>query len=158
MLSKTVTLLLPCNVNYFYIKTLPRSPKSCESVTFRISEYLFFFTFPLYTPYCHMVFQLKAKVLCFVYRCFNRESKTYLCTSDKAGYVANKKYDSYICWTYAELCAAFTVLMETKCAIGRPGLSTNCGDSYGHKLCSTIANFFFSVVMRGILCRTFKYM
>ena len=40
------------------------------------------------------------------------ESKTYLCTSDKAGFFNTKKYDSYTCWTCAELCEAFTFLME----------------------------------------------
>ena len=44
--------------------------------------------------------------------CFNRESKTYLCTSAKAGFFSNKKYDSYKCWSCAELCEAFTFLME----------------------------------------------
>ena len=33
-------------------------------------------------------------------------------TSDKAGFFSNKKYDSYKCWTCAELCEAFTFLME----------------------------------------------
>ena len=38
--------------------------------------------------------------------------KNYLCTSDKAGFFRNKKYDSYKRWTCAELCEAFTFLME----------------------------------------------
>ena len=40
------------------------------------------------------------------------ESKTFLCTSVKAGFFSNKKYDSYKCWSCAELCEAFTFLME----------------------------------------------
>ena len=36
----------------------------------------------------------------------------YLCTSDKAGFFSNKKYGSYKYWTCAELCEAFTFLME----------------------------------------------
>ena len=55
---------------------------------------------------------IKAKVLSLVNWCFNRESKTYLCTSIKAGFFSNKKYDSYKCWSCAELCEAFTFLME----------------------------------------------
>ena len=43
---------------------------------------------------------------------FNRESKTYLCTSDKAGFFSSKKYDSYTCWTCTKLCEAFNFLME----------------------------------------------
>ena len=37
---------------------------------------------------------IKAKVFSFVNWWFNRESKTYLCTSVKAGSFSNKKYDS----------------------------------------------------------------
>ena len=55
---------------------------------------------------------IKAKVLSLVNWCFNRESKSYLCTSLKAGFFSNKKYDSYRCWSCAELCEAFTFLME----------------------------------------------
>ena len=47
----------------------------------------------LYTLLPHDL--IKAKVLSLVNWCFNRESKTYLCTSDKAGFISNKKYDSY---------------------------------------------------------------
>ena len=53
---------------------------------------------------------VKAKVLSLVNWCLNRESKTYLCTSDKAYFFSNKKYDSHKCWTCAELCEAFTFL------------------------------------------------
>ena len=63
------------------------------------------------------------------------ESKTYLWTSDKAGFFINKKYDSFACWTCAELCEAFTFLMENiyvkfdgmfyQQIVGIP-MSTNC--------------------------------
>ena len=55
---------------------------------------------------------IKEKVLSLVKWCFNRESKTYLCTSDKAGFFSNKTYDSYKCWTCTEFSEAFTFLME----------------------------------------------
>ena len=51
-------------------------------------------------------------MLSLVNWCFNGESKTYLCTSDKAGFFSNKKYASFKCWTCSELCEAFTFLME----------------------------------------------
>ena len=51
-------------------------------------------------------------MLSLVKWCFNRESKTYPCTSDKAGYFSNKKYDSYKCWTCTEFSEAFTFIME----------------------------------------------
>ena len=36
----------------------------------------------------------------------------YRSTSDKAGFFSNKKYDSYTCWTWTELCQAFTFFKE----------------------------------------------
>ena len=43
------------NINYFWsIKTLPRSSKNCDYVTFRVLKYLLS-TFPLHTPHCHMI-------------------------------------------------------------------------------------------------------
>ena len=42
------------NVYYFWsIKTLPRSLKSCDCVTFRVLKYLLS-TFLLFKPHCHM--------------------------------------------------------------------------------------------------------
>ena len=64
----------------------------------------------LYTSLPHDL--IKAKVLSLVKLCFNREWKTYFCTSDKMGVFSNKKYDSYACWTCTELCEAFTFRME----------------------------------------------
>ena len=55
---------------------------------------------------------IRAKVLSLVNWCFNRESKSYLCISLKAGFFSNKKYDPLRCWSCAELCEAFTFLME----------------------------------------------
>ena len=100
------------NVNYFWsIKSLLKSSKSCVCEIFRVHKYLLSFLFPtLYTSLLHDL--IKAKVLSFVKWCFNRESKTYLCTSDKAGFFSNKKYDSCACWTYTELCEAFNFFVE----------------------------------------------
>ena len=65
---------------------------------------------------------IKAKVLSLVKWCFNRESQTYLCMSDKVGVFSNKKYDSYTCCTGTELCEAFTFLMEKLWAIWWNGI------------------------------------
>ena len=54
---------------------------------------------------------IKTKVLSLVKWCFNKESKTYICTSDKVGFFSNKEYDLYN-WTCTELCEAFTFLVE----------------------------------------------
>ena len=65
----------------------------------------------LYKSLPHYLIKTK-QVVSLVKWCFNRESKTYLFTSDKAGFFSNKKYDSYTCWTCTQLCEAFTFLME----------------------------------------------
>ena len=49
------TAFINSNVNYFWsIKTLPRSSKSCDIVTFGVFRYLLL-TFLLYTPHCHVI-------------------------------------------------------------------------------------------------------
>ena len=75
--------------------------------TFRVLKYLISI-FLHYTYPCRMILT-KLSLLKW---CFNRESKKYLCTSDKAGFFSNKTYDSYKCWTCTELSEAFTFLME----------------------------------------------
>ena len=45
---------------------------------------------------------IKDKSVSLLKWCFNIESKTYLCISDKAGVFSNKKYDSYECWSFTE--------------------------------------------------------
>ena len=49
---------------------------------------------------------------CLLLTGLSTESKTCICTSDKVGFFSNNKYDSYKCWTCAELCVAFTFLMK----------------------------------------------
>ena len=55
---------------------------------------------------------LSKQKCCLLLNGVSKESKTYLCTSDKAGFFSNKTYDSYTCWTCTEICEAFTFLME----------------------------------------------
>ena len=56
MLWSTVKLLLAIVMSIIFgpLKTLPRSSKSCDCVTFRVLKYLLS-TFLLYTPHCHMI-------------------------------------------------------------------------------------------------------
>ena len=99
------------NVNYFWsIKNSSEVIKKLRLRNFQGSQVSYFDFSTLYTSLPHDL--IKAKVLSLVNCCFNRESKTYLCTSDKAGFFSNKKYDSYSCWTCNELCEAFTYLMD----------------------------------------------
>ena len=84
------------NVNYFW--SIKNSSKVIEKLRlrnfqgFQVSSFDFS---TLYTSLRHNL--IKAKVLSLVKWCFNRESNTYLCASDKAGFFSNKKYDSYTC-------------------------------------------------------------
>ena len=97
------------SIIFFPLKTLPRSSKSCDFVTFGVLRYLLS-PFLLYTPHCHMI--LSKQKCCLLSTGVSTESKTYLCTSIKARFFSNKKYDSYKYWSCAELCEAFTFLME----------------------------------------------
>ena len=99
------------NVNYFWsIKNSSEVIEKLRLRNFQGSQVSSFDFSTLYTSLPHDL--IKAKVLSLVKWCFDRESKTYLCTSDKAGFFSNKKYDSFACWTCTELCEAFTFLME----------------------------------------------
>ena len=98
------------NVNYFWsIKNSSEVIEKLRLRNFQGSQVSSFDFSTLYTSLPHDL--IKAKVLSLVKWCFDRESKTYLCTSAKAGFFSNKKYDSYACWTCTELCEAFTFLM-----------------------------------------------
>ena len=99
------------NWNYFwFIKNSSEVIEKLLLIIFQGSQSSSFDLSTLYTSLPHDL--IKAKVLSLVKWCFNRESKTYLCTSDKAGFFSNKKYGSYTYWTCTELCEAFTFLME----------------------------------------------
>ena len=146
MLRSTVKLLLAKVMSIIFgpLKTLPRSSKSCDCVTFRVLKYLLS-TFLLYTPHCPMILskqkcclwstgvstesqkrtsvlqimrihiihittvsKLKWKCTDCLEKCTDSLGDSwwqqgellsisyyYLCTSLKAGFFSNKKYDSY---------------------------------------------------------------
>ena len=99
------------NVNYFW--SIKNSSEVIEKLRLRNCQGSQVSSFDFSTLYTSLPHDLiKAKVLSLVNWYFNRESKSYLCTSLKAGFFSNKKYDSYRCWSCAELCEAFTFLME----------------------------------------------
>ena len=99
------------NVNYFW--SIKNSSEVIEKLRLRNVQGSQVSSFDFSTLYTSLPPDLiKAKVLSLVTWCFNRESKSYLCNSDKAGFFSNKKYDSYKCWTCAEICEGFTFLME----------------------------------------------
>ena len=142
------------NVNYFWsIKNSSEVIEKLRLRNFQVSQVSSFDFSTLYTSLPHDL--INAKVLSLIKWCFNRESKSYLCTSLKAGFFSNKKYESYRCWSCAELCEAFTFLMENiyvqfdgiiyQQIEGSP-MGTNCAP--------LIADLFY-IVMRGTLCLTF---
>ena len=111
MLSNTMKLFLA--IVMLIILVHKNSSEAIEKLrprNFQGSQVSSFDFSTLYTSLPHDL--IKAKVFSLVNWCFNRESKVYLCTSDKAGFFINKKYDSYKCWTCTELCEAFTFLIE----------------------------------------------
>ena len=145
--SKTVSS--NSNVNYFWsIKNLSEVIEKLRLRNFQGSQVSSFDFSTLYTSLPHGL--IKAKVLSLVNWCFNRESKTYLCTLDKA-----TRSMTRINVELALSCEAFTFLMENiyvqfECMVhqqivGIP-LGTNCAP--------LIADLFY-FVMRGILCLTF---
>ena len=112
MLWSTVKLLLAIVMSIIF-GPLKNSSEVIEKLRLRNFQGSQVFSFDFSTLYTSLPHDLiKAKVLSLVNWCFNRESKSYLCTSLKAGFFSNKKYDSYRCWSCAELCEAFTFLME----------------------------------------------
>ena len=73
------------NVNYFWsIKNSAEVIENLRLRNFRGSEVSSFDFSTIYTSLPHDI--IKAKVLSLVNSCFNIESKTYLCTSVKAGF------------------------------------------------------------------------
>ena len=140
------------NVKYFWsIKNSSEFIEKFRLRNFQGSQVSSFDFSTLYTSLPHDL--IKAKVLSPVKFCFNREPKTYLCTSDKAEFFSNKKYDSYACWTFTELCEACTFLMENiyvqfdgmvyQQIMGIP-MGTNCvtfiADLFLYYLCQTSRN------------------
>ena len=101
------------NSNVIYFWSIKNSSEVIEKLRLRNVQGSQVSSFDLSTLYTSLPHDLiKAKVLSLVKWCFDRESKTYLCTSAKAGFFSNNKYGSYACWTCTELCEAFTFLME----------------------------------------------
>ena len=72
ILWSTVKLLLAIVMSIILVpfKTIPRSSKNCDCVTFRVLKYLFFDVSTLCTSLPHDL--IKAKVLSLVNWCFNR--------------------------------------------------------------------------------------
>ena len=85
------------------------SSKSCDCVAFRVLRYLLS-TFPLYTPHCHMI--LSKQKCCLLLTGVSTENQKHTSVLQTKQFFSNKKYDSYKCWTCAELCEAFTFLMK----------------------------------------------
>ena len=116
---------------------------NCDCVTFRALK-----SFPLYTSHCHMI--LSKQNCCLLLTGVSTVSKTYLCTSDKAGCFSNRKYDSYKFWTCTELqCEAFTFLMENiyvrfEGIVGIP-MGTNCSPLFADLFYLSIESHFVGV-------------
>ena len=98
------------NVNYFWsIKSPSDAMEKCDCVTFRVLKYLLS-TFLRYTRHCHMIL---SKQKCYLWSTgVSTENQNLTSVLHSRQDFSNKKYDSYRCWSCAELCEAFTFLME----------------------------------------------
>ena len=113
------------NVNYFW--SIKNSSEVIEKLRLRNfhGSQVSSFDFPtLYTSLPHDL--IRAKVLSLVNCCFNKESKSYLCTSLTAGFFSKKKYDSYRCWSCTELCEDLLSSWKTYQQIVGIPMGTNC--------------------------------
>ena len=75
---------------------------------------------------------IKAKVLSLVNWCFNRESKSYICTSDEAGFFATKNMTHIDVGLAQSNVRFYFPHGKHICAIWWYGMPTNSGDSYGN--------------------------
>ena len=72
---------------------------------------------------CHMI--LSKQKCCLLLPGVSTESqKRTSVLQTKRAFISDKKYDSYKCWTCAELCEAFTFLMENIYTSGKKKLYT----------------------------------
>ena len=138
------------NVNYFWsIKNSSEVIKKLRLRNFRGSQVSSFDFSTLYTSLPHDL--IKAKVLSLVNWCFNRESKTYLCTSDKAGFLATRnmtRINVGLARSYVKL-----LLSSWKhiCAIWWHGISTNSGIPMGTNCAPLIADLFLYCYERDFM-------
>ena len=101
VIKYSATAFSNSNVNYLWsIKNSSEVYEKLRLRNFPVSQESSFNFSTLYTSLPHYL--IKEKALSLLKWCFNRESKTYRCTTDKAGFFSNKKHDSYKCWTCAE--------------------------------------------------------
>ena len=99
------TAFIKSDVNYFWsIKNSSEVIEELRLRNFRGTQGSSFDFSTLYTSLPHDL--IKAKVLSLVNWCFNRESKSYLCTSLKVGFLATRnmiRIDVGLARSYAKL-------------------------------------------------------
>ena len=136
----------------FIRKTLQRSSKSWDCVTFRVFYVSSVDFTTLLTSFLHDL--IKAKVLSLMNLYFNRESKTYLCTSDKADFFFQEEiclvlmlHLRWVMWSFyfpnGKHVCNLVALLDT-C------ISTNSVDFYRHWLYSTYRGFIFILLWEGL--------
>ena len=107
----------------------------------------------LYTLLPHDL--IKAKVLSLVNWCFKESQKRTSVLQKKQTFIATRSMTRLnVGLALSYICEAFTFLVENiyvqfeeeKGSLKDHGLSTNSGDSYGHKLCSTHSGLVFNLL------------
>ena len=81
-----------------------------------------------------------------------------LAISDKAGFLSNKKHDSYKCWTCAEFCEDFTFIREN-IYVQSEGMvyQQKVGITMGTNCAPLIANLFLFCYERDFMSNLHKY-
>ena len=91
-------------------------------------------------PHCHMI--LSKQKCCLLLTGFSTRSQ-------KRTSVLQTKYYLYKCWTCAELCEAFTFLMENIYVTFEGMVYQQSGDSYVNKLCCIRSGLVFIFLWEG---------
>ena len=131
----TVKLLLAIVISIIFgpWKTLPRSSKSCDCVTFRVLKYLLSI-FLLYTPHCHMI--LSKQKCCLWSTGVSTESQNLTSVlhlrQDSLASRNMTRIDVGLARSYLKLLLSSWKTYTCVCAIWWHSISTNSWDSYGH--------------------------
>ena len=128
------TVLNRNDVNLFWsIKNSGDVIDKLKSINFQANTISSYDFSNMYTTLPHD--KIKDRLSKLIKWCFNREGKTYICTSETKGFFSAAEYKSYKSWTCSDLCNALSFLLDNiyvrfgenlyKQVVGIP-MGTNC--------------------------------
>ena len=99
------------DVNYFWsIKNSGDVIDKFKSINFKAESISSYDFSNMYTTLPHE--KIKDRLSKLIKWCFDREGKTFLCTSETKGFFSAVDYNSYKSWTRSELCKALSFLLD----------------------------------------------